>query len=388
MDNFDFWCGTKIIFGKNTEEKVGREVAGYSKKILLHYGGGSIKKSGLYAKVVSLLNDEKIEVFELSGVVPNPRLSLVRKGIDICRKEGIDFILAVGGGSVIDSAKAIAVGVPSNRDVWDFFLTDSVKPKEALPIGTILTIPAAGSEASFATVITNEENSRKLSFKSDIIRPKFSILNPEYTKTLPPEQTAYGIVDMLGHIIERYFTNTKNVDLTDKLCESTMRSIIKNAKLVMENPENYDYRAELMWASTVAHCGLLGTGRQEDWATHLLEHELSAIYDVAHGAGLAVLYPAWMKFVYKNDVRRFAQFAEEVWGIREGSDEEKALEGIEALRGFYKNLGVATTLKELNIDDSKFEEMANAMVARWKTAGSFVKIGKKETLKIYRIALG
>ncbi len=387
MDNFDFWCGTKIIFGRDSEERVGKEVATYSKKILLHYGGGSIKKSGLYAKVVSLLNDEGIEVFELPGVVPNPRLSLVRKGIKLCRDEKIDFILAIGGGSVIDSAKAIAVGAPATRDVWDYFLTDLVKPKEALPIGTILTIPAAGSEASPASVITDEEHSRKLRIFTDLIRPKFSILNPEYTKTLPPEQTAYGVVDMLGHIIERYFTNTKNVDLTDKLCESTMKSIIKNAELAMKEPDNYDYRAELMWASTIAHCGLLGTGRQEDWATHLLEHELSAIYDIAHGAGLAVLYPAWMKFVYKNDVRRFTQFAEEVWGIREGSDEEKALASIEALRNFYKKLGVATTLKELEIDDSNFEKMADALVARWKTAGSFVKIGKEEALEIYRLAL-
>ncbi len=387
MENFDFRCGTKIIFGKGTEERAGEETAKYSKKILLHYGKGSIKRNGLYDKVVSSLEAAGVGFVELSGVIPNPRLDLVKEGIEICRKEGIGFILAVGGGSVIDSAKAIAIGVPYDGDVWDFFERKN-EPKESLPTGTILTIPAAGSEGSPNIVITNEETNRKLAVRGqEFIRPKFSILNPEYTLNLPLNQTMYGVTDMMAHIFERYFTNTKNVDLTDKLCEATLRSIIKNARLVMKEPDNYDYRAEIMWASTLAHNGLLGTGREEDWTSHLIEHELSAFYDIAHGAGLAVIFPAWMKFVYKKDVKRFVQFAEEVWDVNEGTNEEKALAGIKATEDFFREIGLATTLKGLGIDDSKFEEMAEELKTTRGVVGGFVKTGKKEALEIYRLAL-
>ena len=385
MENFTYYYQTKIIFGRGTESQVGQEIRNHSKKILLHYGKGSIKKSGLYDKIVTSLKKAGVDYIELPGVAPNPRLSMVNEGIELCRENNIDFILAVGGGSVIDSAKAIAVGVHYDGDVWDFFSED--KPIEkVLPIGVVLTIPAAGSEASDASVITNEEKSRKIAISSDLLRPKFAIMNPELTVTLPEFQTACGIADMIAHIVERYFTNSSFVDLTDELCEGTFRSIIKNARLVMKEPDNYDYRAELMWASSIAHQGILGTGRSEDWASHRIEHELSAFYDVTHGAGLAVVIPAWMKYVYKHNPKRFARFAREVWGIDSGTDEEMALKGIEALQNFFKEMGLPTTLKELGIDDKKLEEMAN-MCVQEGSVGNFVKLKSNDVLEIYKLAL-
>ena len=290
MENFVYHNPTKIIFGKGMGDRVGEEVKLFSKKILLHYGGGSIKQIGLYAKVVKSLREAGVEFVELPGVKPNPRLSLVRTGIEICRENGLDFILAVGGGSVIDSAKAIAMGVPYHGDVWDFF-TGRAELHKALPVGTILTIPAAGSEASTASVITNEDGLYKRGFNSDLLYPRFSILNPELAFTLPKHQVACGAFDILAHIMERYFTNTQHVELTDRLCEATMKTIINNIPLVFGDPENYDAWAEVMWAGTVAHNNLLNTGRTGDWASHDIEHEISAIYDVAHGAGLAVVFP-------------------------------------------------------------------------------------------------
>ena len=341
MDNFIFYNPTKIIFGKGTENQVGREVIQYSKKILLHYGGGTIKQTGLYDRVTASLAEAGVEYLELAGVRPNPRLSLVKEGIKLCRENGIDFILAVGGGSVIDSAKAIAMGVPYPGDVWDFF-TSKAALKEALPVGTILTIPAAGSEASTATVITNEDGWYKRGCNSDIIYPRFSILNPELAFTLPKYQAACGISDILAHIMEGYFTNTLHVELTDRLCESTFKTVINNAPLVLEQPENYDAWAEIMWSGTVAHNNLLSTGRVGDWASHDIEHELSAIYDVAHGAGLAAVFPAWMKYVYRHDLARFAQYAVRIWNVEPSfrSPEKTVLEGIKRLEAFYQSLGL------------------------------------------------
>jgi len=377
MENFTYSWKTEIIFGKGAESRVGDETKKYGKKVLLHYGKESIKKSGLYDKIVASLKDAGIEFIELAGVVPNPRIELVREGIEICRKENIDFILAVGGGSVIDSAKAISLGVHYGEDVWDFF-EKKIPAKKVLPVGVVLTIPAAGSEASYATVITN--GNEKLSYYTKLIKPRFAIMNPELTMTLPNFQTACGIADMIAHIVERYFTNTQNVDLTDKLCEATIRSIVKNAKLVLEQPNNYDYRGEIMWASTVAHQGFLGAGREEDWASHKIEHELSAYYNITHGAGLATIVPAWMKHVYKHDEKRFEQFAKEVFG------KDSALEGITALEHFFKEIGLPTRLNELNIGEEKLELMANAAV-RGDHLGNFVKLKSEDILEIYKLAL-
>ncbi|TCT15506.1 hypothetical protein EDC18_103211 [Natranaerovirga pectinivora] len=388
MDNFIFQNPTKIIFGKNTESSVGKEVSSYSKKILLHYGGGSIKKSGLYDKVVASLKEANIEFIELPGVKPNPRLSLVREGIQICRDNGIDFVLAVGGGSVIDSAKAIAIGVPYNGDVWDFY-TDKADATEALPVGTILTIPAAGSESSTGSVITNEDGWYKKPYNSALIYPKFSILNPELAYTLPRYQISCGAADILAHLMERYFTNSKNVEFTDRLIESTMKTIINNVPKVLKNQEDYDAWAEVMWAGAIAHNNLLNTGRVGDWGSHNIEHELSGIYDVAHGAGLAVVFPAWMKYLYKHDMNRFVQFAVRVWNVEQEffSPEETALQGIKKLEEFFVSIDMPITLKGLGIEDDRYEEMANKATDNDASPlGNFVKLNSKDIVNILKLA--
>lgn len=389
MDKFIFQSPTKIIFGKEAELEVGKEVQALGTKVLLHYGGGSIKKYGLYDRVVESLKDAGVDFVELGGVQPNPRLSLVKEGIELCRKNDIDFILAVGGGSAIDSSKAIAVGVPYDGDVWDFY-SEKEGVKEALPVGVVLTIPAAGSEASDSSVITNEDGWYKWSIGSDLIRPKFAIMNPEITYTLPPYQTICGVADIMAHVMERYFTNTKGVDFTDRLCEATLKTVIANAPKVLENPKDYDARAQIMWASTIAHNGLLNTGRLGDWASHGIEHELSAIYDVPHGAGLAVVFPAWMKHVYTHDVDRFAQFAVRVWNVEMDFENPKrtALEGIRRLEEFFSSIGLPVTLKELGIEDDRLEEMADkATDSNTNTLGNFVKLDRDDVLEIYKLAI-
>lgn len=386
MENFVFQNATKVIFGKGTEEQVGQEVKRYTDKVLLHYGGGSIKKTGLYDKVMKSLAEAGVTVHELGGVKPNPRVDLVRKGIGICREKGIDFILAVGGGSVIDSAKAIAIGVPYEGDVWDFY-TRKAKVESALPIGVVLTIPAAGSETSGASVITNEEGYYKRDVGHDMLRPRFAILNPELTFTLSAYQTVCGVADIMAHVMERYFTNTENVDLTDRLCEGTLKTLIHNTPIAIQDPTNYAARAEIMWAGTVAHNDLLGTGRVEDWASHMIEHELSGIYDVPHGAGLAAVFPAWMKYVYKRNINRFAQFAVRVWNVEPDftSLEKTALAGIERLKEYFRSIGLPVTLKELGIPEDRLEEMAAKCTERGPV-GNFVKLEKEDVLNIYRLA--
>lgn len=388
MENFIFYNPTKVIFGKGEEQKTGREIKKYSDKVLLHYGGSNIKNSGLYDKIVNSLKENSVEFVELSGVKPNPRLSLVYEGIKICRENYIDFILAVGGGSVIDSAKAIALGIRYDGDVWDFYKTDAVKIKDAAPLGVVLTIPAAGSETSDSTVLTKEEGWLKRYCNSSALRPKFAILNPEITFTLPKEQTAYGISDILAHGMERYFTTVKNVDFTDRLLEGTFKSLIRNSYLVMEKPDDYAARAEIMWISTVVHNDILGTGRIGDWGSHDIEHELSAIYDVPHGAGLSVIFPAWMKYVYKSDIKRFAQFANRVFGVDAyfGDENRMAIEGIRRLESFYCDIGLPTRLKHLGIGKDRLEEMAEKCVHR-ESVGKFVKLYKKDVLSIYKLAL-
>lgn len=386
MLNFDFQNKTEIIFGKDTEERVGKEIKKYGKKVLLHYGGGSIKRTGLYDRVIKSLKNENVEIIEFDGVMPNPRVSLVREGIKICRENSIDVILAVGGGSVIDSAKAICAGVPYNGDVWDFCIK-GIQVENPLPLGVILTIPAAGSESSMGTVLTNEEGLYKKSFGSNLLRPKFSILNPELTYTLPAYQTAAGVVDMMIHVFERYFTNTKSVELIDRMSEAVLTTIINNGEKVLENPQGYDARAEIMWAGTLAHNDLLHTGRETDWASHKIEHELSGIYDITHGAGLAIIAPAWMKYVYKHDLDRFVQFANRVWGVDVIGDRESiALEGIKRMERFFKRIGMPTTLKDAGIIEDRFEEMAEKAVALTGVIGGFVKLDKNDIIEIYKLA--
>ena len=386
MENFTFENATKIIFGKDAENQVGIETARYGSKVLLHYGGGSIKKHGLYDKVLKSLKDAGLEIIELGGVHPNPRLGLVKRGIDICRKDKVDFILAVGGGSVIDSAKAIASGISYDGDVWDFFTGKAVLEK-IVPVGVILTIPASGSESSGSSVITKEEGLYKRGFVNELLRPKFAILNPEITYTLPPYQTACGVSDIMAHVMERYFTRVQNVDLTDRLCEATLETVIGNTPLVLKKPNSYQARAEIMWAGTIAHNDLLGTGRIGDWASHGIEHELSGIYDIAHGAGLSIIFPAWMKYVYKQDVERFAQFAVRVWNVEADFKNVKkvALEGIKRMEEFYKKIGLPITLKEANIPYDRLEEMAEKCT-EGGPRGNFVRLDKNDVLEILMLA--
>jgi alcohol dehydrogenase YqhD (iron-dependent ADH family) len=386
MQDFIFHNSTKLIFGKDKEQLVGQESVVFSKKLLLHYGGGSIKNSGLYDKVVTSLREQNIEIFELGGVKPNPRVSLVREGVALCKENDINFILAVGGGSVIDSAKAIAAGAHYDGDVWDFFEGKSTI-EACLPIGVVLTIPAAGSESSSGTVITNEDGWYKRATGHITMRPQFAILNPELTYTLPAYQTACGITDMMAHILERYFTNEQNVEVTDRLCEATLKTIINNAHIVIEDPTNYAARAEIMWAGTIAHNDSLGIGRIGDWASHDIEHELSGIYDIAHGAGLAIIFPAWMKYVYKHDINRFVQFANRVWDIEIDLNnlEKTALAGIKKTEQFFSSIGMPVTLKEANIDSEHFEEMAKKGTEN-RTLGNFVKLNEEDVLNIYHLA--
>jgi alcohol dehydrogenase len=388
MENFTFQNATKIIFGQGTEHEVGTVTKEYSSKVLLHYGGGSIKKTGLYDSVARALKKAGVEYLELGGAQPNPRLGLVQEGIKLCRENGIDFILAVGGGSAIDSAKAIAVGVPYQGDVWDFY-SGKAEVKEALPVATVLTIPAAGSEASNSSVITNEDGWYKRGLTTELIRPVFSILNPELTYSLPAYQTACGAADIMAHIMERYFTNTRNVDLTDRLCEAALKTIIRNVPLALAEPNNYDFRAEILWASTIAHNDLLGTGRIGDWASHGIEHEMSGIYDMAHGAGLAIIFPAWMRYVYQHDINRFVQFAVRVWDVDMdfGSPETTAVEGIRRLENFFRMIGLPVRFSDIGVSDDRFEEMASKCTAGGTdTVGNFVRLDKGAVNCIYNLA--
>ncbi|MDR4945217.1 iron-containing alcohol dehydrogenase [Neobacillus cucumis] len=386
MENFVFQNGTKLIFGKDTEKLVGQESVVYGKKLLLHYGGGSIKLSGLYDTVLQSLTEQGIETFELGGVKPNPRVCLVREGIKLCKENNIGFILAVGGGSVIDSAKAIAAGVNYDGDVWDLFNGKGVV-KDCLPIGTVLTIPAAGSETSNGTVITNEDGLYKRSTSHNTMRPKFSILNPILTFTLPAYQTACGITDMMAHILERYFTNEKNVELTDRLCEGALRTIINNAQVVIQDPTNSAARAEIMWSGTIAHNDILGTGRIGDWGSHDIEHEISGIYDIAHGAGLAIVFPAWMKYVYKHDINRFVQFANRVWDVEIDLNnlEKTALAGIRKTEKFLSSIGMPIRLKEAGIGDEHIEEMSKKGTEKGPL-GNFAKLYETDVIKILNLA--
>ena len=349
MNNFQFYSPTEFVFGKDTENECGKYVKKYGgTKVLIHYGGGSAVKSGLIDRVSQSLEAEGIEFVLLGGVQPNPRDTKIYEGIELCRKENVDFILSVGGGSCIDSSKAIALGVPYDGDFWDFYGTG--KPVEkALPIGTVLTIAAAGSEGSGATVVTKEEGMLKRDCCSDLLRSKFSILNPALTQTLPAYQTACGATDIMAHVFERYFTNTSDVEITDRLCEAVLLTMINETPKVIANPDDYQARANIMWAGTVAHNDIVGVGRDQDWNSHGIEHELSGLYDCAHGAGLAVIMPSWMEFVYKHNPMRFAKMATRVFGCQMDFEnpEKTAVQGIACFRKFLKSIGMPINFEEL-----------------------------------------
>jgi alcohol dehydrogenase YqhD (iron-dependent ADH family) len=388
MENFEFRNPTRIVFGRASEEKVGTETAVYSKKILLHFGGSSIKSSGLYDRVTASLKAAGVDWIELAGVKPNPRLSLVHEGVRLCKEHQLGLILAVGGGSVIDSAKAIAMGAVIEGDVWDFYLGIGA-PAEALPVGTVLTLPAAGSEASTGTVITNEEGWLKRAVNSELLYPRFSILNPELAFTLPRFQVACGAMDISAHLMERYFTNVRNVAFTDRLIEATLKTIIRQAPLILANPQDYDAWSEFMWAGTIAHNNLLDTGRVGDWASHDIEHEISGIYDVAHGAGLAVVFPAWMKHVLHQDLDRFVQWAVRVWNVEMDvfNPEAVAREGIARMEAFIHSLGIGTTLASLGITDDRINEMADKCTnGDTRTVGNFVALDRQAVGNILRLA--
>ena len=351
MFGFRYFTPTKVVFGKETEYQVAdliREFGGT--KVLIHYGGGSVVRSGLLARVTKVLDDAGIAYITLGGAVPNPHLTLVYEGIELCRKEGVDFLLAVGGGSAIDSAKAIGYGLANDGDVWDFY-DYKRKAKGSMPLGVILTIAATGSEMSDSSVITKEEGLVKRGYSSDYGRPKFAILNPELTMTLPDYQTACGCTDIMMHTMERYFTNGGNMEITDALAEGLLRTVKEQAKILAKDPNNYDARAEVMWAGSLAHNGLTGCGNDGgDWMTHKLEHELGGLYDVAHGAGLAAIWGSWARYVYRNCLPRFKRFAINVMGVAaEGTDEEVALRGIEAMEEFYREIKMPTNLRELGV---------------------------------------
>ena len=391
MYNFEYYTPTFIEFGKKSEEKVAQLIkAQNGKKVLIHYGGHSAKKSGLIDKIEKLLTEENIPYVELGGVVPNPRLSLVYKGIELAKKENVDFILAVGGGSVIDSAKAIGYGIANEGDVWDLYAQKRVTDK-CVPVGVVLTIAAAGSEMSNSSVITNDETGLKRSYHTEISRPRFAIMNPEFTMTLPEYQTACGCTDIMMHTMERYFTAGETMELTDKIAESVMQIVLKNAPILLEQPDNYESRAEVMWAGSLSHNGLTGCGiKSKDFATHMLEHELGGVYDVAHGAGLAAVWGSWARYVYKECLGRFKKFAINVMNVEEvGSDEEIALKGIEAMEKFYHSIGMPTSIKELGLElsDADIEKLADQCCdACGGHKGSAKVLYREDIVKIYKMA--
>ncbi len=388
MNNFNFYSPTFFVFGKERENEAGKYVKRFGgTNVLIHYGSGSVLKSGLLDRVKKSLEASAIKFTELGGVVPNPRSGLVYKGIDICKKEKIDFILAVGGGSVIDSAKAIALGAVSDGDFWEFYLGKKVE--KALPVATILTLTAAGSEGSTGSVITHENGMLKRAANSDLLRPVFSILNPELTCSLPAYQTACGATDMMAHVMERYFTNTKNVEITDRLCEAVLLTVINETPKALSNPNDYEARANLMWAGMVAHNDICGVGREQDWSSHGMEHELSGLYDVAHGAGLAVMFPAWMKYVMQNDIMRFAQFAVRVWGCEMdfSNPENTARKGIEKYEQFMTSIGMPIRFSQLGAKAEDIPTLVSSIGLGEHTMGSFVKLKQEDIKKIYELAV-
>lgn len=389
MQSFNYCNPTKILFGRGREAEVGGEIRAFGgSRVLFVYGGGSIRKSGLYDRILESLSGAGLQVLELSGVQPNPRLGLVREGIALAKKEKADFVLAVGGGSVIDTAKAIALGACTERDIWEF--TQPAQPiEQVLPLGTVLTIPASGSESSAVSVLVDPERKQKAVISNPALYPKFSILNPELTFTMPPYQIACGASDMLAHLLERYFTQEPYVEITDRLLEGAIRCVMENAPRAIEQATDYNIRAELMWAATLAHNDSLDTGREPDWATHTMENTLAAACDQAHGAGLAVLYPAWMKYCWKAYPGKFIQLATRAMDVPYCAEapERTILDMIAKLEAWYKSLGLPIRLRELtDVDDVDFEDLAKKCTARGPL-GHFTRLDEGDVKAIYKLAL-
>ncbi|MCR8868906.1 iron-containing alcohol dehydrogenase [Peribacillus frigoritolerans] len=387
MENFTYKNPAKVIFGKGQLESLKTEIPAYGDRVLLVYGGGSIKKNGLYEKVINALKEIDAEVHELSGVEPNPRISTVRKGVDLCKEHGIDFVLAVGGGSVIDATKAIVAGAKYEGDPWDLVIKKA-PVEEVLPFGTVLTLAATGSEANSGSVITNWETKEKYGWGSPLVFPQFSILDPENTFSVPKDQTVYGMVDMMSHVFETYFHPETHAPLQDRFCESLLTTVIETAPKLLEDLEDYEHRATILYAGNLALNGSLGVGYSGDWATHNIEHAVSAVYDIPHAGGLAILFPNWMKHVLHENVARFKQVAVRVFHVDpEGkTDEEAALEGIERLRSFWSSLGAPTNLSDYGIDDSQLEVMADKAMSRGEF-GRFKVLNREDVLAILRASL-
>lgn len=390
MNNFTFYSPTEFVFGKGTEMQTGELVRKYgASKVLIVYGGGSVVRSGLLERVKQTLAQTGIPCLELGGVQPNPIDTKVYEGIDLCRREGVDFVLAVGGGSVIDTAKAIAAGVPYEGDFWDFYIQKATV-SSALKVAVVLTIPAAGSEGSGNSVITKVSTLQKMSLRApELLRPRFSIMNPELTFTLPPYQTAAGIVDMMAHIMERYFTNTVDTEIADRLCEGTLKAIITEAPRVMADLKDYGARANIMWSGMIAHNGTCGVGNEEDWASHFMEHEISALYDVTHGAGLAVIFPAWLTWMASHHVEKVAQYAARVWDVPVSEDlKAMALEGVARLKSFFTSIGMPVNFAQLGVEHPDIELLVEHLHAnKGEQVGCYVRLGRKETREIYELAL-
>ena len=392
INDFNFYAPTRIVFGRQSEDQLPQLIKSYGgTKVLVHYGGGSARRSGLLDKVFGMLTANGIAFVELGGVVPNPLLSKVRDGIELCRREKVDFILAVGGGSVIDSAKAIGYGTAYDGDVWDFWDSKAV-PAKCLPIGVILTIPAAGSEMSSSTVITNDDGLLKRGFNSDLCRCKFCIMNPERTYTLPPYQTAAGATDIMMHTMERYFSKYEDMTLTDAIAEALLRTVKDCVVEVLRNPDDYRNRAQIMWAGSLAHNDLTECGMEKDFATHRLEHELSALFGVTHGAGLAAMWGSWARYVLDRHVSRFVQFAVNVMGVTNdfAHPRETAISGIEAMEQFYRQIGMPTSITELigrEVTEEEIAEMARKCCRRGTiTIGAMEVLGEPDMVAIYRMA--
>ncbi len=387
MENFNFANRTKIIFGKGEENNIGKHLQGNVKKVLIHYGGGYLEESGILNRIIKSLMDYQIDYITLDGVVPNPRLSLVNKGRNICRNENVDFILAVGGGSAIDSSKAIAMAAEYDGDVWDFYVGKE-EPKKALRVGVVLTIPGAGSEMSESSIITNEVNNLKYGVDSPVIVPEISVLNPELCMTLPSHLVASGIADILSHLFERYFTTTETSIANDYLLEGAMRAIIDIGIKIMTEPKNYDYYAELMWLATMAHNGSLDRGRTSDWGSHRIEHEISALYDIIHGKGMAIVFPAWMEYVKKENLDRFSRLAIEVFRVDNNnfSKLELANMAIEETKLFFEKLGLNLSLTAAKIPTDKFEAMADKALGKSEFIGRFKKLNKEDIINILQLA--
>lgn len=391
FENFEYFTPTKVIFGKNAEQEIGTLIKTFgAKKVLIHYGGGSVIKSGLLDRVCASLTEAGIAYITLGGVVPNPRLSKVYEGIDLCRREQADFILAIGGGSVIDSAKAIGYGVANDGDVWDFYEKKRTA-SACLPIGAILTIAAAGSEMSNSSVITNENGWLKRGYSNNLSRCKFAIMNPELTYTLPDYQTQSGCVDIMMHTLERYLNQSGNMEMTDGISEALLRTVMKNAKILKTDPNNYEARAEVMWAGSLSHNGLTGCGTDGgDWASHQLEHELGGMFDVAHGAGLAAVWGSWARYVFHDRIDRFAKLAANVLMLTPTDDPtQNALAGIEAMEAHFHSVGMPTSIHDLGIDLSEEQIMTLAdkcSFGRTRTIGIVRKLDTEDIANIYRMA--